>query len=317
MSTQCALAPPVILPGVLLDTNVYRELAVDEVRFRTLLEAECRRGVARYADPFAVTELFAHLADPRDPDFGLCRRAVVRVWQRCGPSGVEPCGIIRDSESRFAEIVIGTGLPGHDARTETVGVLIGRVATTPLDRPLDEEENSRLRVIADHVAEQKARFVETGRRLQATIEAIHAEGGREERKETMKRARRMHESPATRRGFAAAFIHGAYVNAGMIPPEPLPDALIDRVYPHIATAVEFEALIWEKLAFDGAKPESRGIQSLRWDQRIAFNIGQSIGARPLWLVTRDRDFARAAKAAGHGDRVLRLTAYERRLGISS
>ncbi|HKW51948.1 MAG TPA: hypothetical protein VJQ53_09465 [Candidatus Eisenbacteria bacterium] len=309
--------PAAAFPGVLLDTNAYRELAMDEARFQRFLEAERRRGVARYADPFAVSELLAHLANPQDRDFALCRRAVVRVWQRCGPSGGEPCGIIRDSESRFAEVVTGAGLAGHDARTETIGVLIGRVAAAPLDQPLDEEENSRLRVIAAHVAEQKARFVETGRRLQATIEAIHAGDGHEKRKETMKRARRTHASPATRRGFAEGYIRGAFTNAGVAPPDPLPDALVDRVYPYIATAVEFEALIWEKLAFDGAKPESRGIQSLRWDQRIAFNIGQSIGVRPLWLVTGDGDFARAAKAAGHGDRVLTLDQYERWLGIGS
>ncbi len=37
---------------------------------------------------------------------------------------------------------------------------------------------------------------------------------------------------------------------------------------------------------------------LRWDQRIAFNIGQWIRGRPLWLITDDGDFAKAAKAAG-------------------
>ena len=100
-------------------------------------------------------------------------------------------------------------------------------------------------------------------------------------------------------------------------PEPLPEELVARVRTGAAAWIEFEAQLWRKAAFDGANPEAPRIRNLRWDQRIAFNIGQSIGARPLWLVTRDRDFARAAKAAGHGDRVLRLTAYERRLGISS
>ncbi len=78
-----------------------------------------------------------------------------------------------------------------------------------------------------------------------------------------------------------------------------------------AATIEFEALVWEKLAFDGANPASSRIRNLRWDQRIAFNIGQNIGGRPLWLVTDDRDFARAAKAAGHEDRVRKLVAYER------
>lgn len=168
-----------------------------------------------------------------------------------------------------------------------------------------------LRQIAQHVADQKKRFVEAARQLKATIQAIHAGVSENEQKETMKRARGTHGSADTRRGFALGYIRGAFVNAGREPPDPLPQALIDRVYPQIATAIEFEALIWEKLAFDGAKPESRGIQSLRWDQRIAFNIGATSNSRPLWLVTNDGDFARAAKAAGYSDRVLTRAAYEK------
>ena len=75
-----------------------------------------------------------------------------------------------------------------------------------------------------------------------------------------------------------------------------------------------EALIWEKVAFQGAKPESPHIINLRWDQRIAYNIGWQARGRPLWLVTDDNDFARAAAAAGLGDRVHTLEAYERWLG---
>lgn len=70
-----------------------------------------------------------------------------------------------------------------------------------------------------------------------------------------------------------------------------------------AAALEFEALIWEKIAFDGAKPEAPHIRNLRWDQRIAFNIGWPMRGRPLWLVTDDRAFATVAKAVGRGDRL--------------
>ena len=71
--------------------------------------------------------------------------------------------------------------------------------------------------------------------------------------------------------------------------------------------IEFEALPWEKVAFYGADASNSRIRNLRWDQRIAFNIGWSIRGYPLWLVTDDRDFARAAAAVGHGDRVLPTT----------
>jgi len=82
-----------------------------------------------------------------------------------------------------------------------------------------------------------------------------------------------------------------------------------------AAAIEFEALIWEKIAFQRAKPDSRHIRSLRWDQRIAFNIGWAMRGRQLWLITDDGDFARVARAVGCEDRVRTLAAYERWLGV--
>ena len=83
-----------------------------------------------------------------------------------------------------------------------------------------------------------------------------------------------------------------------------------------AAAIEFEALIWETIAFQRAKPDSRHIRSLRWDQRIAYNIGWSMRGLPLWLVTDDGAFATVAKAVGHEDRVHTLAAYERWLGVA-
>jgi hypothetical protein len=296
-----------ILPGVLLDANIYRTRA----GFDTLLEAEKRRGVARYADPFVVAELLAHLGDPADPDHATCRGAIYCVHARCNRGAGGECGILRDSESRLAYLVTGSSLPKHDFFTERViAPLFADIALVPRDQPLLAQMQPHLRQIAQHVADQKARFVETARQLKATIQAIHAGVSEEGQNETMKRARRTHASAETRRGFAAGYVRGAFVNAGREPPDPLPEALIDLVYPQIATAMEFEALIWEKLAFDGAKPESRGIQSLRWDQRIAFSVGAMLNGRPLWLVTNDGDFARAAAAAGYSDRVLTRAAYE-------
>ena len=174
-----------------------------------------------------------------------------------------------------------------------------------------------LRAIAEHIAGIERGFADTGRRLQATIGTIVGDEGREERKGTMKQARRTHASPATRRTFAEIFIRQAYEGAGTAPPDPLPDALVARVLRGAAAAIEFEALIWDKLAFDGANPEAPDIRNVRWDQRIAFNIGWSMRDQPLWLVTDDGAFAKVAKAVGHEDRVRTLAGYERWLGIGA
>ena len=297
------------LPGVLLDSNAYR--AMSDARFDALFEAEKRRGVARYCEPFVVSEFLAHLADLADPDYRSCRRAVGRVHRRCNVGAGGECGILRDSESRMAEFVTGTGLERHDAYTErVVAPLFADIALTPADQPLTRME-PHLCGIAEHMAGIEAGFAATGRRLQATIGAIVAGEGREERKGTMRRARRTHASPATRRTFAEIFIRQAYQGAGLRPLDPLPDALVARVLGGAAAAIEFEALIWEKIAFDGANPDAPEIRNLRWDQRIAYNIGWSMRGRPLWLVTDDRAFARVAKAVGHQDRVRALSAYER------
>src|SRR5207247_58907 len=122
-----------------------------------IVEAEPRREVARYAEPVALTELLAHLADPQDPSFGPCRQAVVRVYRRVGPGAGEPCGIIRDSESRLAELITGKGLEKHDAHTEQLGFICAHVGLTPAGQPLEGIEQ-QLGAIAAHVAGVEAGF---------------------------------------------------------------------------------------------------------------------------------------------------------------
>jgi len=302
--------------GVLLDSNAYRGMS--DARFDALIDAERRRGVARYCEPFVISEFLAHLADQADPAFGSCRRAVVRVYRRCNVAAGGECGILRDSEARLCEFITGKVLEKHDAYTEqVVAPLVGDIGLTPLDRPLPPGMEPHLRLIAAHMAEVEAQFADVGRGLKTVIETAVAGEDREGRKATMKGARRTHESPDTRRNFAETIIRQAYENAGLAPPDPLPDALVARVLKGAAAAIEFEALIWEKLAFDGANPEKTRIRNLRWDQRIAFNIGQTMRSRPLWLVTDDGAFAKVAKAVGHEDRVRTLAGYERWLGIGA
>lgn len=188
-----------MMPAVLLDANVYRSLG--SARFETMVTLERERGVTRYGEPFALTELLVHLADPQDEDFAPCRAAVIRMFRRCEGDG--PCGMIRDSESRLAELITGKGLAKHEAHTNQLLILFDRVARVACDQPLAEGENIRLRQLA--------------------------------------------------------------------------------------------------------APE---IRNLLWDQRFTFNAGQNIGGRTLWLVTDDRDVAKAAKAAGHERVVYKLAAYE-------
>jgi hypothetical protein len=298
------------MPAVVFDTNVYRALSGkrSDARFDALLEEERRRQVARYADPLVLSELLVHLADPQDPDFARCRAAVVRIFRRCAGDG--PCGIIRDSESRLAEAITGKRLEKHDAHTEQLCIMLERIARTPADQPLSEEENIRLRAIAEHFAGVEAGFADTIRRLQGTIGAILAEEEPEKRRQTRRNAMKTHASEALRRTIAESLLRYVCGEAGLALPEPLPAELVTRVRMGAAAWIEFEAQLWRRAAFDGANSEAAHIRNLRWDQRIAFNIGQTIGVRPLWLVTDDAAFAEVAQATNHEDRVFTLGAYE-------
>lgn len=297
-------------PAVLLDANVYRSLT--EARFAALLELECRRGVARFGEPFSIMELLAHLADPKDPAYTSCRRAIGKVFRRCGPGAGEPCGIIRDSESRLVELVTGKGLEGHDARTETLGILVGRIAATPLDQPLSEEEASRLRVIADHVTETEAKFAGTGRLLQQIVKAVlDSEEDPAERQRILKSAMATHASDVPRKTVAESLLRNWYREIGLSLPEPPPPELVARVLKFAPAWIESEVQLWRKVGFDGANIDASRIRNLRWDQRIAFNIGQVIGRWTLWLVTDDSAFARVAAATGFDERVRTLAAYEK------
>ena|SRR2546422_10243545 len=99
-----------------------------------------------------------------------------------------------------------------------------------------------LRAIATHLAEVEAQFADEMRRTQAAVAAALAGEEGEEQKATMKRARRTHQSPATRRTFAEIIVRHAYANAGLVPRDPLPGALVLGVLVGCGAAIEFEEI---------------------------------------------------------------------------
>jgi hypothetical protein len=302
-----------MLPGVLFDANTYRQLKPE--RFDALLELERTREVTRYAEPFVLTELVAHLADPQDRDFGPCRAAVVRVFRRCAGEG--PCGMIRDSESRLHECITGKVLAKHDAHTEQMLILLERVARTPSDQPLTEDDNIRLRQLAAHVTAEEDRFADgTLRRLRETAGAAFDNETPEEKRRVRKVLGAPDAAVRLRRNIAERILRFHCGEAGLPLPEPLPDALISRVLKAVAAVIEFEARYLEKVSLEPVNVRKAKVRNLVWDQRLAFNIGQTIGKRTLWLVTDDHAFADVAEATGYSDRVHTLEAYEQWLRAS-
>jgi hypothetical protein len=294
------------LPGVLFDANVYRKTGWTD--FAALLELERKRQVYRYAEPFVLTELLAHLADATDKAFGTSQAAVVRMFQRC--SGDGPCGMIRDSESRLVEAITGKVLEKHDAHTDQLRLLLMHVGH---GFPLSAIE-SQLRTIEAHVAAIEEQWADEMGRLQLKVGGILAEEEGEQRRTTRLNAMRTHASEAPRLVIAEKLLRDACQAVGRALPDPPPAELVARVRRGAVAQVEFRAQALAKSAFEAAEFSTSRMRNLVWDERLAFNIGQTIGTRPLWLVTDDRAFARVAEATGHADRVLKPAAYTQLLG---
>lgn len=290
-----------LVPGVLLDVNAYRTA---DPRFVALLDLERSRGVARYADPFVLTELLAHLADPHDPDFGWCQGAVIRMYRRCGGDG--PCGILRDTESRVHELITGTGIAKHEAHTEQLRLLLMHVGS---GWPFSEIQ-SQLSTIAEHVAKVEAEFADYMGRSRDAVAAILDHEDPEERSRLRKHAMRWVASEPRQRQMAERLIQDSLRDAGTTVPTPVPAEFITRVRGALAVGVEFEAQMIRKALFDGANLDAPHIRNLRWDQRISYNIGQTLRGQPLWVVTDDPAFSAAATPVDLGDRVHTLAGYE-------
>jgi hypothetical protein len=251
-------------------------------RFDALLELERQRQVMRYAEPLALTELLAHLADQSDKDFRFCRAAVVRMFQRCAGDG--PCRIIRDSESRLVEAMRGKGLAKNDEHTNQLRFLLMHVGH---DYPLSAID-SQLRTIAAHVAAMEAQWADTMRKLQNSVDP-----GPTQKNDPI----RMRVRESTREASVRMLVGVARQAAS--------DVAIARVRRGAAAWVEFGARIYDRVVFDRVNVELPEARNFLWDQWLAFNIGQTIGVTPLWLVTDDGAFADAAAATGYGDRVFR------------
>jgi hypothetical protein len=301
-----------------LDVNAYRSLG-DGARFPALLEAERHRGVAPYADPWVLMELLGHLADSADPDYKYCRGAVRRIYERCAPKGDgSPCGLINDSESQITRLITEKPLPGHEEATAHIGDVCAAVAGTPLGEPLTALEPA-LNYYKEHTAKIEQWFADHFRAQRAIKDEVLGRIKDEDERKKMRRVamRELDESEAIRTGLVEAIIRGAFKDVGLPVPDPIDPEMVKAVRRTIPVGIEFHVQMMRTAIYDEANLDSARIRNLMWDERISYAIGQELDGGPVWFVTDDPKFAAAALAAGYGDRVLTLAAYERWLGIGA
>ena len=301
---------------VVFDTNVCR--ALTGTGLATLIEAERRRGVAQYADPWVIMELLTHLADREDPDYRPCRTALKGLWNRCTrpeESG-RPCGILNDSESQIVRIVTGRRLPSHEQTTTALTQACEVIALAPDGDPLAEIDET-VRFIARHVAEKEGEFAAHLRESRAHALAVVGKYDEAQQKQVVAVSRREVESSALLRDVLARhLVRGAFRDVGLPVPDPVDPEMVRGMRRIAAVAIEFYTHIIGKAVFDGINPDAPRTRNLMWDHRISYIIGQELDYGPIWLVTDDPAFARAATPVGLADRVLRLKDYQAWLALS-
>ncbi len=295
--------------AVVWDTNVYRS-QTDE---SALLDLEERRQVCPWADPWVIVELLAHLADPKDPDFTSCRRALRLIYVRCvqrrnGRDG----GLMSDSESQIAHMITGRHLPGHQEMTKYLGELCAAVGETRESDPLPFSADD-IRFVSEHVAATEAWFTTHFQEQRARVETLLAQVQNQgERRLTRKAGmRELETSGAMRNALAELLVRSAFKDVGLPVPEPLNPAFVEQVCKKLAVGFEFHAQLIRTVIYDGANLEASRTRNLMWDERISCCIGQQIGSEPIWFVSDDAAFAAAAAAAGYPKRVRSVAEYRR------
>lgn len=99
------------------DTNTYRNFVLadnktllDEksVREKTenLINRESTKSIKACLAPIVVMELFAHLADPSDPDYENCKMALLAANIHCTEPNKQP-RILMDSEVQMCKVLFG------------------------------------------------------------------------------------------------------------------------------------------------------------------------------------------------------------------
>ena len=294
---------------VVLDTNVYRWFNKDS--FDAFLKLERQRQITPYADMWVMMELLAHLANPNDESFTSCRHALRRVYERCiEPSPGKRGGVLKDSEDQIALMVTGKRLPGHDEGTQRLCELCYLVAMTPPEQnlPFGPEH---VRWIADHVEKVEVWFSNNARELRNRAATILGQVDTDDERRAARATsmRELDTSPAYRTAIIESLVRGSFKDVGDKVPDPLPQSKLAAVRKQLAVGVEFYAQLMRKAIYESINLDAGRNRNLVWDQRISYCIGQKVDGSPLWFVTRETDFARAAERAGHGPRVRLLDNY--------
>ncbi|MBS1912859.1 MAG: hypothetical protein JST22_12800 [Bacteroidetes bacterium] len=316
---------------VIFDTNAYRNFihGFDEIgvrdRARKLVTRENKCGITVGVSAPVLIELFAHLADPADPAYDICRRALVAAWEHASGHSenalinVIPEGMLLLSKSLFPD---AANSQEFRSREENNGALtsvlkgVGEVAVSD-DLSAYQQAFDRL---AQYVKSEEARFIQHMRNLVSQLDPSTSDW-RIYKNDKVKRRGFLKElrSPKGLEWIARSYVvYGYELVYGKPPIQEDLSGHVKELIRLFQTPLEVYREILVLFAGNGFNmddPDERR-ENFRWDIDILFGLSsETLASKHLTLVTGDGKMLNAALQAGLGTRAQRLPDYLQRVGL--
>lgn len=305
---------------VVFDANPYRALfgnstpakAVEVAR--ALKARESESSVVAAAAPSVVIELCKHLADPNDVDFDICLPALCALVEHCTYSrdGLRCLRLLPHTEQFLCEPMYGSVPPIIAENSLQVRLAAHCVATSPTRDGLARNA-SAFAVLSRVVDAVESAYADSLRTLTNGADLTRPGARSEMRRRVLGiEGRSMAAGLLVRRARAALGI----------------DDVQDPLYAHNAlwvaeaygVAVDFMVNALAQM-LDGANPDNK--RNSFWDGELAFFVGANcvskddgtgIDARPIVVVSGDRDLRRASKLNTNPNCCQTLAEYRARIG---
>ena len=297
-----------VAAAVVFDTNAYQGLGNEFLE--PLLVAENRDDVLAHADAWVMTELLSKLADPGTRAYG--RAAVRKLYHHCGE---ERLRIVVECEEQVCRLLTGKAPVGHDQTREALGRLTVRIATAKADDNLDdvlpaaaELQKHLTTVELDRAQTVLDNFIRLAVPSADSWDAIVKNRG------VQRQVLEWLDRGDAFKAIAASEVLRAHKDVGDRLPDPIPSKEIDFLIEQFRYPLEVEVAVLRGVAERGWKLTGGGRQNSIWDAQVAFNANQSVGGRPVVLVTDDRLLLDVAARIGQVG-VLRLTDYLQARGL--
>ena len=283
--------------------------------FEKLRSQEREQSVVGMASYIVASELFAHLADDRDPDFGSCLKAVARLGQHCGRwSGAPGVDFMQLPDAQVVRQLFGRSIRA-EVRPGGYATIIGEISTKPVP------ETARcyqveLAHVRDGIARAEEEFVANlWKKVVLTLDPSASSW-----QAVVRSPKRNGLLKAIVAGDGLELVAGTIVDraaskAGLsLTPGQRVEA-IEVAHASFPTAIHHHNLLISQLLQHGPDMSKAKRANSVWDHELTFTTGPGATVRgaPLVLVTSDPLILQAAVEAGTTGRVWSLDEYRTRL----